>query len=228
MAVHPPLLNEQLALIAVDPDRGRRKLGTADDLNACLAALLLAELALGGWLTAGSRSRQVSLTGETPSDPVLAAAAGVVADRQPKLKAVMSHMSRGLAERLGTNTWETSVGPWVERGVLAPPGGIIRRHAVVDPGPRDEIVARLRSLALADGSMSPHDALLLSMTGPAGLLEVVAPDRSTRAHARRRIDHALDDPGLDELADVTRAMIREAAAMIATTSVLAAAAVVAD
>ena len=30
------------------------------------------------------------------------------------------------------------------------------------------------------------------MTGPASLLEVVAPERRGRKHARQRIDHALD------------------------------------
>ena len=42
------LLAEELALVAIKPDSGRHELGTRDQLNACLAGLLVAELLLDG------------------------------------------------------------------------------------------------------------------------------------------------------------------------------------
>jgi len=40
------LLAAELALIALDPDSGRHALGTREQLNACLAGLLIAEVEL--------------------------------------------------------------------------------------------------------------------------------------------------------------------------------------
>ena len=56
------------------------------------------------------------------------------------------------------------------------------------------------------------------MTGPGHLLEVVAPKRSARKHARRRIDHALDEIELQAVGDTVRAVLAEAAAVIAATA----------
>jgi len=49
------LLFEELALLAIDPDTGRHGLGTRDQLNACLAGLLVAELVLDGTVAPGER-----------------------------------------------------------------------------------------------------------------------------------------------------------------------------
>lgn len=51
------------------------------------------------------------------------------------------------------------------------------------------------------------------MTGPAQLLKVVAPERSMRKHARRRIDHAIDGTTLGPVGKVVRKLIEEAAAV---------------
>ena len=56
---------------------------------------------------------------------------------------------------------------------------------------------------------------VLSVTGPTYLLEVVAPDRATRKHARTRIDHALDGSSLEPFARVVRRLIKDAAAAAA-------------
>ena len=64
------------------------------------------------------------------------------------------------------------------------------------------------------------------MTGPANLLELVAPDRRTRKHARRRIDHALDESSLRDIGGVVRKLLAEAAtaaAVAATAATVAAA-----
>ncbi len=51
------------------------------------------------------------------------------------------------------------------------------------------------------------------MTGPAHLLEIVAPDRGGRKHARNRIDHAPDGSDLEPFGTVVRRLIQEAAAV---------------
>ena len=58
--------------------------------------------------------------------------------------------------------------------------------------------------------------LVLSMTGPARLLEVVAPEQAgVRRHARGRIDHALESTDLEPFGDVVRRLIAEAEAAAA-------------
>ena len=42
------LLSEEFALVAINPDTGRHGIGDRSSLNACLAALLVAELLLTG------------------------------------------------------------------------------------------------------------------------------------------------------------------------------------
>ena len=68
--------------------------------------------------------------------------------------------------------------------------------------------------------------MLLSMTGPAQLLEVVAPDRRSRKHARRRIDNALDSTALEPIAESVRKVLAEAAAAVAVAASAANVAVV--
>ena len=70
--------------------------------------------------------------------------------------------------------------------------------------------------------MPARTAMLLSMTGPANLLELVAPERATRKHARRRIDHALEDTSLDPVAQSVRKVLADAAAAVAVASSVAA------
>lgn len=216
------LLAEELALVAIKPDSGRHELGARDMLNACLAGLLVAELLMDGVAGPGDRDdRVVVLDGHPePSSPTLAAAAGVVKEKGPEVKAVLSHMSRGLEERLGAGTWDAVMAGLVEAGVVGPAtGGLLSGHPLLDAGARDAVVTRLRAAAAGDGPIEPRTAPVLSMTGPAQLLEVVAPDRSTRKHARHRIDHALEGSNLEPLGKVVRRLIEEAAAVAATAAI---------
>ena len=200
------LLAEQLALVALDVDSGRHALGIRDNLNACLADLLIAESQLPA----------------RPDSPLLAAAADVVDETGPKMKAVLSAMSRGLDRRLGTGTWDTVIGGLVDTGVVAPSSGGLRpRHEVLDRAARDRIVARLRAAAAGDDELDVRTALLLSMTGPAQLLELVAPDRAGRRHARRRIDHALDGTFSEPIAESVRKVLADAAAAVAAGTIVA-------
>jgi Golgi phosphoprotein 3 (GPP34) len=198
------LLAEQLALIALDPDSGRAPMGTRDNLNACLAGLLVAEVHLD----------------DRPESALLTAAGEVFEQAGPKMKAVLSAMSRGLDRRLGLGTWDAVIAGLVDAGVVAlTSGGLRPRNEVLDRSARDAIIGRLRAVAANDDPMQVRTALLLSMTGPAQLLELIAPERSGRRHARERIDHALDGTFSQPIADSVRAVIAEAAAAVAASVV---------
>jgi hypothetical protein len=200
------LLAEELALIALDPESGRHALGIRDNLNACLAALLVAESQLP----------------DRPDTPLVGAAAEVLHEAGPKMKAVLSAMSRGLDRRLGSGTWDAVIGGLVDDGVISPSSGGLRpRHQVLDRAVRDEIVGRLRAAAAGDDELDVRTALLLSMTGPAQLLERVAPERAGRKHARRRIDHALDGTFSQPIADSVRKVLADAAAAVVAATVAA-------
>jgi hypothetical protein len=98
------------------------------------------------------------------------------------------------------------------------------RYELVEVPRRDAIVERLRAAAATDDVLDARTALVLSMTGPARLLEVVAPERADRRHARDRIDHALDSTDLEPVGEVVRRLIDEAtAAAVAAVAVVAAA-----
>jgi hypothetical protein len=204
------LLAEELALIAIDPDSGRHAFGTRDNLNACLAGLLVAEVQLD----------------DRPASSLLTAVGEVLAEHGPMMKSVLSAMSRGLDRRLGQGTWDAVVAGLVDAGVVSPEAGGLRpRHDVLDRDARAAIVERLRAAAASDGPLDVRTALLLSMTGPAQLLELVAPDRRSRKHARQRIDHALAATSLQPVAESVRKILAEAAAAAAAVAATGAIAV---
>lgn len=211
------LLAEELALVAIKERSGRHGMGAGAQLNACLAGLLLAELVLDGHARPGDGGVTLVATESSgPRSPMLVGAAAVLAMKGPKIKAVLSHMDRGLGDELGRGTWDTAVEGLVDAGFLSPAeGGRRRRHVVVDGGRRDRIVTRLRGAAEGDGPLEPRTAVLLSMAGPAHLLEVVAPERGGRRHARDRIDHAVDGTVLEPIGKVVRKLIEEAVAAAA-------------
>jgi len=95
---------------------------------------------------------------------------------------------------------------------VKPAGGPLRTHHVVDRVRRTAIVTELRRAAAKDRPLPPRTALLLAMTGPADLLEVVAPERSSRRHARHRIDHALEGSPFEPIGKVVHRLITEAEA----------------
>lgn len=217
------LLAEELALAAVKPDSGRHQIGTGGALNACLAGLLVAELLLDGTVGPGDKDdRIVAVAGRpSPSSPALAAALEVVTEKGPKMKAVLSHMSRGLEARLGMPTQEAVFSGLAGAGIVgASTGGLLPKRPVLDRTAWDAVVDRLRAAARSDDPLDPRTALVLSMAGPAQLLEVVAPERRARKHARARIDHALDGSDLEPVGKVVRRLIQEATEVAAATAVI--------
>jgi hypothetical protein len=222
------LIAEELALVALNPESGRHAVGVRSQVNACLAGLLVAELLLDGRAEPGERDGVVVATGgEASSSSTLDAAAGVVAEKGPKIKAILSHMDRSLSRRLGAGTWDAVMSGLVRDGVVTSQDGSRRpRYQLVDMATRDGIVERLRVAAAADDVLDGRTALVLSMTGPARLLEVVAPERRDRRHARDRIDHALDSTDLEPVGRLVRRLIAEAAAAAAAAGATAALATV--
>jgi hypothetical protein len=208
------LLAEEYALLAIRPDTGRHALGTRSQLNACLAGLLLAELVLDGTAQLGHQRGTLVLTaGPIPRSRPLAAAAQVAAQKGPKIKPILSHLDRGLRDQLGHGTWDTLTAGLTHAGLLQPrTDGRRGGHSLVGSGVRADIIARLSAAATSDGPLDPRTALVLSMTGPAHLLEVVAPHRGDRRHARRRIDHSLDGSPFEPLARAVRRLIADAQA----------------
>jgi hypothetical protein len=213
-------LAEELALVAIDPSSGRHALGLRSELNACLAGLLIAELVLDGVVAIDDKRDRMMVTGKAePSTPVLAAATAVVIERGPKIKAILSHMDKGLSRRLGLGTWDAIVSGLVDAGVLAATHGLRPRNDVLQAFVRDAGVAALRVAGAGDAALDPRVAAVLSMTGPAHLLEVVAPERSARRHARDRIDSALDGTLLEPIGRIVRRVISDAASAAAAGSV---------
>jgi hypothetical protein len=218
------LLAEELALVALKPESGRLQIGTGDALNACVAGLLVAELLLFGSVGPGDKDdRILAVPGrDVPGPPVLVAALDIVAEKGPKMKGVLSHMSRGLEKRLGMSTQEAVYSGLAGAGVVgATTGGLRPKRPVLDRAAWDAIVGRLRAAAESDGPLDPRTALVLSMTGPMHLLEVVAPERSGRRHARKRIDHALDGSDLEPVGKVVRRLIQEAMEVASGAAVIA-------
>ena len=213
------LLAEELALVALRPDKGRPAHGTRDSLNACLAGLLLAELALEGMAEPGEHDK-ITLTGKGTATGTLAAVADVVGEKGPKIKSIVSGMDRGLSRRLGMGTWDAVTSGLVDAGVLTRGGGRRPSLDLIDARPRDEAIVLLRAAAGGEGPIEPRTALVLSMAGPADLLEIVAPERGgARRHARQRIDHALDGTQWEPIGSIVRRLIAdaEAAAAVAAT-----------
>lgn len=199
------LLAQELALVASGRETGRHAVGRRPNLNACLGGLFLADLILAGCAAVRCAAATITLTATPPDGALLAAVADVVLAKGPKIRSVLSGMDRGLAKQIGQGTWDAAVAldtATEAAGDIAAAGVTALR--------RQEVIARLQSAAASDSLMDPRTALLLSMTGPAYLLEVVAPQRGkSRKHARERIDHAVDGSPLECLPRIVRKLIAD-------------------
>lgn len=216
-------LAEDLALVAIDPATGRHAMGRRSALNACLAGLLLADLVLDDVVQPADRANRMVVSGRAePRTKALAAATAVLIEKGPKIRAVLSHMDRGLTRQLGLGTWDATMAGLVDEGVLAASrGGLRPHHDVLGLHVRDSVVAALRVAAAGDMELDLRTAALLSMVGPAHLLAVVAPTRAARRHARERIDHALDATILQPVGEIVRRLIADAEATVGAGSVAA-------
>ena len=187
------LMAEELALVAMNLPRKGPGLGMGRQLNACLAGLLLGDLVLEGVAALHPKDTIVLVPGASLDAGTLAGAASVVAGKGPKIKTVLSDMDRGLRKYAGHGTWDA----------------VMARLPEGATG-RDEVIERLRAAAASDDQIDPRTALILSMTGPAQLLELIAPRHGAdRRHARNRIDHATDGSPYESISRAVRKLIAQ-------------------
>src|SRR5260370_26627573 len=185
------LMAEELALIAMNPRKRSPGLGMHQHLSACLAGLLLGDLVVKGVAELRPRDTIVVVPGACFFAGTLVGAAQVVAEKGPAIKAILSGMDRGLHKHLGRGTWD-AVLAGLSEGVAG----------------REKAIERLRAAAASDEPIDPRTALVLSMTGPARLLELMAPQRGAgRRHARDRIDHLTDGLPFEAISRAVRKVI---------------------
>ena len=98
-------------------------------------------------------------------------------------------------------------------GVPADPASVIGAAA------RQAVVDQVRAAATGAGPVRPDVAVVLALAGPCRLLERVAPDRSTRREAKRRIARATAEapfvPGVAKIVEKLIAAVTATAAAIA-------------
>ena len=73
----------------------------------------------------------------------------------------------------------------------------------------------MRAAAAGEGEIEPRTAVVLALAGPSRLLEVVAPGKAARPHAKRRIETATE---LTPVAPVVKKVIAETHAAAAVVS----------
>ena len=180
------LLAEAFVLLALDAD-GSPARGAANHSAAAIGvtAALVTELAQQGHLDLSDG--RIHLSGSRPQHPMLVQA----------LDNLAPHEGKSLKRRLGSVKqagWNEVVDAMVDQGVLGRVKRGLRatRHPVVNPAAQAAILTDVRAAAAGEGPMAPRTAALLALAGPSQLLEVVAPERTTRAHARRRIAQAAE------------------------------------
>ncbi len=180
------ILAEEFVLLALDAD-GRVAQGMSNQPAAAVGVTgaLLTELAQQGHvdLTDG----RIRLAGSTPSHPVLASV----------LENLVPHDGKKLKNRLGSVRhagWSEVVDAMVANGVLGREKHPLHptRHPASDPAAHQALIEEMRAAATGDDPLDARTATLLALAGPCQMLEVVAPDRSDRPTAKRRIAEAAE------------------------------------
>jgi hypothetical protein len=216
------LLAEELLLAALDPERGTVVNSAGQALRVGLSGTLIAELGLSGALVV--QDRRFTVTGPPPVDPLLRSVHEFLAGRSGRRsrdqvrrldRAVGCVWSR-VVDRLVA---ERVLGRRRDRVLFVP----VTRHPVLRSELRQAVLERVRAAAAGDGPIDARTAVLLSLSGPCRLLEVVAPDRSTRRHARLRIEQATDLTPVTPAVKAVIAEMQAAATAVAVTAATSAA-----
>ncbi|CAO5189249.1 Golgi phosphoprotein 3 (GPP34) [Frankia sp. AiPs1] len=214
------LLAEELLLLALDPDSGTPVNSSRSPLGVALSGALVAELGLAELVA--EDGRRLAPVGPAPSHPLLADAHTLLGTLRGRRAAdQLRRMDRALG-----GGWSRVVDGLVQDGVLGRRRDRVlfvpvTHHPVLYPKARDEVLARMREAATGDGPLDPRTATVLALAGPSRLLEVVAPARADRGHAKMRIRLAAEQT---PVAPIVRKVIQEAqnaaaaAATIAATS----------
>lgn len=181
------LIAEELVLLALEPDGTNARGATNQPLVAvAVTGALVSELVLDDHVRLDDDGR-IRLSGTWPDHPLL----------RQVLENVAPLEGKRLKHRLDSirhSGWSEVVDGMVDAGILGREreGLHPTRHPPVDPAAHAEVVERVRAAAAGDGPLDERTAVLLALSGPSHLLEVVAPDRATRKHARQRIDGAAE------------------------------------
>jgi hypothetical protein len=213
------LIAEMLLLVAVNDKGHVSPWSSGSFLNVGLTGALLAELAMGGQLTiAGDGTVRAAAT--RPDDELLADVYDAIHEHLDgrKPRQVIGRLSR----RIGGSR-DRVVDRLVHTGVLGRDRPSMLRptqHRVVDTATHRAVLAQVRAAATGQGPAPPDVAVVLALAGPCRLLERVAPDRSTRSQAKKRIARATaETPFAPAVAKIVDELI---AAVAATATTIAA------
>lgn len=180
------LLAEEFVLLALDPD-GTVARGASSQPNAAVGVTgaLVTQLVQEGHLALDDG--RIRLTGSRPSHPMLAQAVDNLAPHDgKKLKGKLSSVKHA--------GWKEVVDGMVAAGVLGREKELLRptRHPVTNPAAHAVLLAEVRDAAAGRRPLDARTASLLALAGPCQMLEVVAPERSDRDVAKRRIAEAAE------------------------------------
>ena len=212
------LIPEMLLLVAVNGQGHVSPWSGASFLNVGLTGALLAELAIGGQLTiAGDGTVRAEAT--RPDDELLADVYDAIREHPDgrKPRQVIGGLSRrigGSRDRVVDRLVDTSVLGRDRPSILRP-----ARHTVIDTATHQAVLEQVRAAATGQVPVPPDVAVVLALAGPCRLLERVAPDRSTRREAKKRIARATAEtpfaPGVAKIVDELIAAVAATAASIA-------------
>lgn len=180
------LLSESFVLLALDPE-GLPARGVSNQPAAAIGVTgaLLTELVQNGHLELDEG--RIHLTGTRPSDPQLATTLDEVSRFEGKK--LKSHLAS-----IKHSGWSEIVDRMISSGILGREKHALRitRHPINDRALQESLLAEIRAAATGSGPLEGTTATLLALAGPAQLLEVVAPERSDRKHAKKRISEAAE------------------------------------
>jgi hypothetical protein len=211
------LIAEMLLLVAVNR-KGHVPVGSDAFVNIGMTGALLAELAMGGQLTIAADG--TVRAGQTrPDDELLADVYNAVRQHLQGRKA--RQVIRGLSRHIGGSR-DRVVDRLAGAGVLGRDKPSILRptqHPVIDMAMHQAVLDQVRAAATGQEPVPPDIAVVLALAGPCRLLERVAPDRSTRSQAKKRIARATADtpfaPGVAQIVDELIAAVAAAATTVA-------------
>jgi hypothetical protein len=214
------LITEELVLLALDPEKGNLVNSSATNLKVGVVGAAVAQLALDGRVE--MQGKRFVATGAAPEDPVLRDVHRALADR--KGRRAKDQLRR--LDKAAGGVWRRTLDGLVAQGAVEARRELVllfpvTRYPVRDVSAQRRLVDALRDAARTDGELDPRIAALLSLCGPCRLLEVVAPERSERRHAKRRIAEATDRT---PVAPVVKAVIQETQAAVAAGVIAATAA----
>lgn len=202
------LLAERFALLALNLDgTPARGAGNQEAVKVGVTGALIEELVLAGHLQL-ERGRVV-VTGTRPTHPRLVAALDEVARFDGK-------KLRSRLSAIRHSGWREVIDGMVDAGIVGRERSPLRptRHPVTDAVGHAVLLAEVRGAVAGDGPLDPATATLIALAGPCHLLEVIAPERSGRRHAKRRIKEA---SALVPVADAVRYTIEAATSAAVTT-----------